>query len=76
MKRPSTIRKERELLQEFNRLSNIKEYGVSKHSFDWIIRKLANEFHFEVSTLERKIRELVKAEPPTILPSETNRPTQ
>lgn len=40
---------------EYKRLSGIQEFGVQKHSFDWIVANLAHNFFYSTATIENII---------------------
>ncbi|REC47859.1 hypothetical protein DRF68_12520 [Candidatus Chryseobacterium massiliae] len=40
---------------EYKRLSGIQEFGVQKHSFDWIVANLAHTFFYSPATIENII---------------------
>ena len=65
VKRASTIAREEELYERFLHFQNIKEFGVSKHSFEWIVQKLHQELHFSPSTIVKKLQEIAKAKAET-----------
>lgn len=50
--RPNTIKQHNAIKAEFERLSNIREFGVQKHSMDWILCKLAEQFFKSPKTIE------------------------
>jgi hypothetical protein len=52
MARPQTIKQHQAIKAEFERLSNIREYGVAKHSMEWIFNKLADQFFKSPKTIE------------------------
>lgn len=51
----NTHRKYRDIRNRYKQLSEIKEYGVQKHSFDFIIAKIAFEFYLSPKTVENII---------------------
>ena len=52
MARPQTIKQHQDIRKEFERLSNIKEFGVRKHTSEWIFNKLAEQFYKSPVTIE------------------------
>jgi len=52
MARPQTIKQHQAIKAEFERLSNIREFGVMKYSTEWIINKLAEQFFKSPKTIE------------------------
>lgn len=50
--RPQTLKQHQDIRKEFERLSNIKEFGVRKHTSEWIFNKLAQQFYKSPVTIE------------------------
>lgn len=48
----STIRMHNDIKRDFGKLSNVKEYGVSKYSSDYILNKLADKYYKSAKTIE------------------------
>ncbi|AZA87141.1 hypothetical protein EG349_10255 [Chryseobacterium shandongense] len=51
----TTENRHRAVRAEYKRLSEIQEYGVQKHSFDWIVANLAHNFFYSTATVENII---------------------
>lgn len=51
-KRPQTIKLHQDIKAEFNKLSNLREFGVQKHSVEWILNKVAEKFYKSPKTIE------------------------
>lgn len=41
-----------DIKRDFGKLSNVKEYGVSKYSTDYILNKLADKYYKSAKTIE------------------------
>ena len=54
-RKPHTHKMYDDVRDEYKRLSEIKEFGVQKHSFDWIIAKVAEKFYRSPKTIENII---------------------
>lgn len=50
--RQSTIRNHTDIKKEFDKLSNIREFGVRKYSMEFCINKLAQQFYKSPKTIE------------------------
>lgn len=50
--RPQTIKLHQDIKAEFNKLSNVREFGVQKHSIEWILNKVAEKFYKSPKTIE------------------------
>lgn len=50
--RPQTIKLHSDIKTEFDRLSNIREFGVRKHDIQWILNKVAEKFYKSPKTIE------------------------
>jgi hypothetical protein len=48
----STLRLHQDIRKEFDKLSSIKEYGVKKYSYEWMMAKIAHEFYKTPRTIE------------------------
>jgi hypothetical protein len=55
----------RAICAEFQRLTSIKENGVQKYSYEYVMMKLRVKFFLETSTLEKIIKH-----PPNELPGQ------
>lgn len=53
--KPTTEKRYEAVRAEYRRLSDIKEFGVQKHSFDWIIANIANKCFYSQATIENII---------------------
>lgn len=51
----TTEKRYEDVRAEYRRLSDIKEFGVQKHSFDWIVAYVAQKFYYSVKTVENII---------------------
>lgn len=52
-----TMRKYSDVCKAFTRLSSIKELGVTKYSFEYIIKKLSEQFYLSEDYIARIVRE-------------------
>lgn len=50
--REQTLRLHQSIKDEFDRLSNVKEYGVSKYTNQYILNKIADKFYKSPKTIE------------------------
>lgn len=50
--RPQTINLYQAIRSEFERLSNIKEFGVTKYSTDWMLHYVAHKYFKSPKTVE------------------------
>lgn len=50
--RPQTIKLHQDIKSEFDKLSNVREFGVQKHSVEWILNKVAEKFYKSPKTIE------------------------
>lgn len=48
----STIRLHQDIKKDFDKLSAVKEFGVRKHSIEWILNKVAHEYYKSPKTIE------------------------
>lgn len=53
--KPTTEKRYEAVRTEYARLSDIKEFGVQKHSFDWIVANIANRYFYSRATVENII---------------------
>lgn len=53
--KPTTEKRYEAVRTEYKRLSEIKEFGVQKHSFDWIIANIAQKSFYSIATIENII---------------------
>ena len=44
-----------DIKRDFEKYSNVKEFGVQKHSFDWIIANIAQKSFYSIATIENII---------------------
>lgn len=51
----TTEKRYEDVRSEYRRLSEIKQYGVQKHSFDWIVANVAQKFYYSAKTVENII---------------------
>lgn len=51
----TTEERHRAVRTEYRRLSDIQEFGVQKHSFDWIVASVAQRFFYSTATVENII---------------------
>lgn len=50
--RTQTQRQYEDIKKEFDKLSNVREFGVQKYSLEYILRKVAHEFYKSPKTVE------------------------
>ncbi len=50
--KPSTIRLHTDIKKDFDKMSNIKEFGVSKFSTDYVLNYLGNKYYKSAKTIE------------------------
>lgn len=50
--KPQTLRLYKDIKKEFDRMSAVREFGVQKHTTDWILNKLAIQFYKSPKTIE------------------------
>lgn len=50
--REQTLRLHQAIRDEFDRLSNVKEYGVSKYTNQYILNKIADKYFKSAKTIE------------------------
>ena len=53
--KPTTEKRYESVRTEYKRLSDIQEFGVQKHSFDWIIANIAQKSFYSTATVENII---------------------
>lgn len=53
--KPTTEKRYEAVRLEYKRLSEIKEFGVQKHSFDWIVANVAQKYYYSPATVENII---------------------
>lgn len=53
--KPDTERMYEDVRKEYKTLSEIKEYGVQKHTFHWIVQRIAEKFYKSPKTIENII---------------------
>lgn len=49
-------KRNQDMIEEFKRLSGIKEHGVQKFNHELILKKLTIKFYLEQSTIEKIIK--------------------
>ncbi|AJA67334.1 hypothetical protein MYRA21_0090 [Myroides sp. A21] len=52
MAREVTIRLHKDIKKEFDKLCSIKEFGVQKHTTEWILNAVAVKFYKSPKTVE------------------------
>jgi len=50
--REQTLRLHQAIREEFDRLSNVKEYGVSKYTNQYMLNKIADKYYKSAKTIE------------------------
>jgi len=50
--REQTLKQHQDIKDEFNRLSNVREYGVPKYSSQYILHKIADKYYKSAKTIE------------------------
>lgn len=55
MQKDNTIKLYQDVRKEHERLTNVKEFGVQKHTDAWIRNWLADRFYKSVATIENII---------------------
>lgn len=58
--RTQTIRLHADIRADFEKLSNVYEFGVQKHSTAWILSFLANKYYKSAKTIENIVFNRVK----------------
>jgi hypothetical protein len=53
--RDETDRLYQDIKRDFVKLSNVKEFGVKKHTDDWILAKLGNKYYKAPKTIENVV---------------------
>lgn len=48
----STIRMHNDIKKDFDKLSDIKEFGVKKYSTDYVLNKIADKYYKSAKTVE------------------------
>lgn len=52
MARELTIRLHRDIKKDFDKLCSIKEFGVQKHTLEWILNTVAIKYYKSPKTIE------------------------
>lgn len=52
MAKETTKQLYRDIRQEYQQLSELREFGVKKHTFAWVIQKLAKRYYKSPRTIE------------------------
>ncbi|GIZ09999.1 hypothetical protein [Flavobacterium sp. UMI-01] len=50
--KPNTVRLHQDIKKEFDKMSNIREYGVQKYSTDYILHAIAQKYYRAAKTVE------------------------
>jgi hypothetical protein len=50
--RDTTDRLYQDIKKDFDKLSNVREFGVQKFTNDWILAKLAHQYYKQPKTIE------------------------
>lgn len=50
--RTQTLRLHADIRADFEKLSNVREYGVQKHTTAWILNHLAEKYYKSAKTIE------------------------
>ena len=53
--KPSTIRLHSDIKKDFDKMSNIKEFGVSKYSTEYVLNFLGNKYYKSAKTIENVV---------------------
>jgi hypothetical protein len=63
--KPNTIRLHQDIKKEFDKMSNIREFGVQKYSTDYILNCIAAKYYRAAKTVENIVFNRVTYAPQT-----------
>lgn len=57
MNRRRTLERNTDIKDDFKKLCSIREHGVQKHSFEWILAELAKKYYLSATTIGKILKQ-------------------